>query len=239
MHQPQIDCEVGPRADELLNQASQLTENVTLELSKTQPDWLWILETIQLADQRVDEALEVIRSEQESMTHRRLRLASEKVEAETALQRLRNYLQIHPYLDMPVKDALQEVEGLFTRAQALEREALTQGETLLAQTLEQATAMFDQAEQKATLGFNRAEFEVQQALAKENKDDEASVEQVRTQTYLSAATRSYSRSSLKTDYSSRFSSSSYAKPSRPNSSRSGGSWGGGSRKSGGAGKSCS
>ena len=136
LHQPDIDKDVGLQPEQTLNETRTLVDKIKLELSQLQPNWLEVMQSIQAADHLTDKALETMRSEQEAMEHRRLRVTSEKVEATTALERLKNYLQIHA--SKLSQSSLSDAQTLFSNAERLEQQALHQSEALLAQTLEQA-----------------------------------------------------------------------------------------------------
>jgi hypothetical protein len=246
LRQPSVDSDVGSLPEEKFSQAENVVAKINLELSLPQPDWLKVMELIQAADRLTDEAFEAVRSEQEAMEHRRLRVQSEKVEASAALQRVKNYCQTHMHrLGSHIQTGISDAETLFLQAEDFERQAQDLSEALRAQTLEQAAATFDQAEQKATVMFSNAEQEVQRVLQQEadtrrqqmqalerQRQREREREQSRSSgnswwgsSDSSSSSRSYTTRSSSSSRSSRSSSSS-------SSSRSG-SWGGGGRKSGG------
>ena len=239
LRQPQIDKVVSQRPDLKLKSAAEHIEKAKRELSVPQPNWLLALEYIQAADHLSDEALELMRSEQEAMQHRLVRVQSEKMEAKTALERLKNYNQNHAsVIGLLTQEGIQQADSLYAGAERLEVQASGYTEELLAQTLEQAAQTFNQAEQKAAQAFLKAEKDVEdnaRQLQQEAQLRQQLMAQSQEQADQPRERNIWSSgSSSGSSWSSRSSSvSSSSRSSSSSSSRSSGSWGSGGRKSGG------
>jgi hypothetical protein len=158
LRRPEVDRDVGGQAETKLSEAKSLVVKIKNELSQTLPDWLVIMQYIQRADRAADEATKVMRSEQEAMERRRVRVHSEKVEAQAALQRLVSYVQVHGSdMTQETLTQTQQLQVAYQEAEGREQRASALSDEMLAQTLEQTATLFDQVQQQADALFARAE----------------------------------------------------------------------------------
>jgi hypothetical protein len=152
---------VGGASQVKLGEAKTFVVKAQAELAQTLPDWLVVLKNVQTAHDLADEALGFMRSEQEAGERRRLRVTSEKVEAQSSLQRLLNYAQVHhSEVSQSTVTQIEHLKGQYQQAESKEQTATTLSGDLLAQTLEQTASLYDQVQQQADIVFVQAEQEV-------------------------------------------------------------------------------
>jgi archaellum component FlaC len=155
---PEVDRNVGQAPELKLSQAKTFLDKARAELSQSLPDWLVIMQSVQSADKIADEALNLMRSEQEAMERRQVRLNSEKIEAQTSLQRLLNYVQVHHgEISQTTAAQAEQLNLQFQQAEAKEQSAKGLSEERLGQTLEQVATLFDGVQQQADVLFTQAE----------------------------------------------------------------------------------
>jgi hypothetical protein len=165
-----VDRDVGKLPEAKLSEAKSLVVKVKNELSQALPDWLVVMQYIQSADRAADEAMITVRSEQEAMERRRVRVQSEKVEAQSSLQRLQNYVQVHESdVTQETLSEAQQLQISYKEAEGREQSANRLSDELLGQTLEQAATLYDQVQQQADALFAQAEQEFN-ALERLRKD---------------------------------------------------------------------
>jgi hypothetical protein len=160
MRRPEVDRVVGKEPEAKLVGAKASVSRAKTELSQNLPDWLVVMGNVQAADKVIDEALSLLRSEQEAMEHRRVRVNSEKVEAQASLQRVSSYLSVHGN-EMTQQTLLKlgEIEQAWQRAESQEQSATTLSEAVLGKTLEQTATLYDGVQQQADALFVTAEKE--------------------------------------------------------------------------------
>jgi hypothetical protein len=160
LRRPEVDREVGKQPEAKLSEATAFVAKARAELAQNLPDWLVVMQHVQAADRAADEATTLMRSEQEAMERRRIRVNSEKVEAQTSLQRVSSYLQVHG--SEMAKEMLGKAEQLqmsYKDAEGREQSANTLREEMLGQTLEQTATLYDQIQQQGDALFVRVEKE--------------------------------------------------------------------------------
>ncbi len=169
LRRPDVDRVVGKQPEAKLSEAKALVAKAHHELSQHLPDWLVVMQTVQAADKSSDEATSLMRSEQEMMERRRVRVQSEKIEAQTSVQRLLSYVQVRgAEVSSTLLGQVEQLKISFGQAEgelALsdtegEQAASALSEDLLGQTLEQTATLYDQVQQQADALFNQAEKEV-------------------------------------------------------------------------------
>jgi chromosome segregation ATPase len=158
LRRPEVDRDVSKQPEAKLVEAASLVEKARAEFSQSLPDWLVVMQRVQSADRVADEAFALIRSEQETMERCRVRVNSEKVEAQTSLQRLQNYLQVH-HSDMTqaTSSNAEQLRLSYQQAESKEQSAGVLSEDMLGQMLEQTATLFDQVQQQADTLFIQAE----------------------------------------------------------------------------------
>ena len=158
LKQEKVDRVVGDKAENLMNEAAQYIARVEQEFKQTKPNWLIMMAWIQKADKLVDEALEVIRAEEEAMERRRVIMESEKVEAETALERILEYARVHPNdISLETKQQLENSQAYYLKAIQLEKTSKNLYDDDLTRAYIEAAQSFDQAQQLAELAYKKAE----------------------------------------------------------------------------------
>jgi hypothetical protein len=167
---PEVDKQVGQAPELKLNEAKNFVAKAQTELAQNLPDWLVVMKNVQSADKLADEALGFIRSEQEAMERRRLRVNSEKVEAQSSLQRLLNYVQVHESeMSQATLTQTEQVKVQYQQAEGKEQSATELSENLLAQTLEQTATLYDAVQQQTDTLFVQAEKEFNELEALRKK----------------------------------------------------------------------
>jgi chromosome segregation ATPase len=158
LRRPEVDKDVGHIPEQKLTEAKVFVDKAKAELSLSLPDWLVVMKNVQCADKSADEALSLMRSEQEAMEHRRVRVNSERVEAQSALQRVSGYLQAHQSdMTQLTLTRLEELNQQWHKADAQMQSANELSEEHLAQTLEQTATLYDGVQQQADTLFLQAE----------------------------------------------------------------------------------
>lgn len=168
LRRPEVDRDVGKQPEAKLAEAVTLVTKAKAELAQNLPDWLALMQHVQAADRAADEATALMRSEQELMERRRVRVNSEKVEAQTSLQRVSSYLQVHASeMTQETLSKAQQLQVSYKEAESRLALSNTEGEQrandlseeMLAQTLEQTATLYDQVQQQADALFVQAEKE--------------------------------------------------------------------------------
>ncbi len=158
LKEEEVDRTVGQKAENIMIEAAQYVEKVELEFNKDKPNWLIMMAWIQKADKLADEALEIIRAEEEAMKRRQVIMESEKVEAEVALERLLEYARVHPNdMSSDTKILLESSQDYYLTAIQLEKTTKTLRDVELVKAYQEAANNFDQAQEVADLAFNQAE----------------------------------------------------------------------------------
>ena len=158
LSRPEVDRDVGEVAETMLQDAATLLTEAETNLAAERPNWLTALKQIQKADDLCDRALARIRDERSAMEHRRVRLASEKQEADAALARVMRYAEIHAAdLESTTLETLRRAQTKLREAESAETRAASLTESALGAGLELAVRLFAEAEQLAERAFEQAE----------------------------------------------------------------------------------
>lgn len=158
LRRPEVDKNVGQAPEQKITEAKSFVARAKAELSQSLPDWLAVMKNVQCADKLSDEALNLMRSEQEAMERKRVRVNSEKVEAQTSLQRLLGYVQVHQSeMSQTTLSQMEQLKLQLQQAEGKEQSAKELSEEMLAQTLERTAILYDQIQQQADALFTQAE----------------------------------------------------------------------------------
>ncbi len=156
----EVDHEVGKNPELKIAEAKTFVAKAHTELSQSLPDWLVVMQHVQAADRTADEALALLRSEQEAMERRRVRVHSEKIETQTSLQRLLSYVQVHQSeMTQTTLSQAEQIKLSYRQAEGKEQSASALSEEVLGQTLEQTATLYDTVQQQADALFTQAEKE--------------------------------------------------------------------------------
>jgi uncharacterized membrane protein YgcG len=139
------DPDVGKIPDEKLQKATVLLQEATVEMGKSQPDWLSLVKQAREANRLADEALEGARSEVDQMNKLRGEAENAARTAAAEVQKVVQFASLHEGdLSLTSRQRLQDLQQGTQQAYQLYQQVRNQAEEIRATTLRETIGQYAQ-----------------------------------------------------------------------------------------------